>query len=252
MAAAQIRSLKRLLPIFLLPLLAFGFLLVSREDSWQPFLYVVLFGGALCAAGVFLLQHSLKRLGRLQPIGTEELKQAPPHDPMEEEEARSQTLVDLPRPRPVHLTSSGRYYIGGVVAVGVVFEVILLWHLVPLLSGLGWQATSAAESWFLVAGAVFFPAMAAIVIYGLARQKRLVANGEAALARITRQWQVRGNSWIRYEFTADGATITKNAIDVSHRLYAGMRVPVFYDAENLSHQVACCSAYYEIVVPGAP
>jgi hypothetical protein len=241
-----------LLPIFLLPLLAFGFLLVSREYSWQPFLYVVLIGAALCAAGMFSLQRSLERLEKLKPIGTEELKQSALPDPVEEEEARARTLVDLPRPRPVHLTSSGRYYIGGVVAVGVVFEVILLWHLIPLLSDLGSEATSAAESWFLLAGAVFFPAMAGIVIYGLARQKQLVVNGEAALAKITRQWQVRGNSWIRYEFTAGGATIAKNAIDVSHRLYTGMRVPVFYDADNLSHQVACCSAYYEIVFPGAP
>lgn len=249
-AALQIRSLQRLLPIFLLPLLAFGFLLVAHEDDWRPFLYVLLVAAALYAVGMRWLGRSLDRLARLQPIEAERLKRSELPDPVEEEETRARTLVELPRPRPVYLTSSGRFYIGGVIVAGAVFETILLWHLVPLLSGAGWSAALTAEGWFLSAGVLFFPALAAIVAFGLARQKELVVNGEAALARITKQWKVRGNSWIRYEFRADGTTIAKEAIDISHRLYAGMTVPVFYDAENFRRQVACCAAYYQIVLPG--
>lgn len=251
MAALQIRSLMRLLPIFLLPLLAFGFLLVSREDTWTSFLYVLLIAAALYLAGRRSLGRALWRLDQLQPLDAEHLKLSELPDPAEEEDARARTLVGMPRPRPVHLTSSGRYYIGGVVLVGIVFETVLLWHLVPLLAGAGRRVALTAEGWFMLAGVLFFPVMVAIVAFGLSRQKDLVVNGEAALARITRQWRVRGNSWIRYEFSAGGATIAREAIDVSHRLYTGMTVPVFYDAQDLSRQVACCAAYYQIVLPGA-
>jgi hypothetical protein len=249
-AALQIRSLQRLLPIFLLPLLAFGFLLVAHEDDWRPFLYVLLIGALLYLVGVRALGRSLRRLEQLQPMDRERLKLGGLLDPVEEEEQRARTLVALPRPRPVYLSSSGRYYIGGVVLAGAVFEAVLLWHLVPLLLGVGWRAALTAEGWFLGAGVLFFPTIVAIVTYGLARQKNLVVNGEAALARITRQWRVRGNSWIRYEFKAGSATIAREAVDASHRLYAGMTVPVFYDADDLSRHVACCAAYYQIVFPG--
>ncbi len=249
-AALQIRSLQRLLPIFLLPLLAFGFLLVAHEDSWLPFLYVVIAGAALCVAGVLSLGRSLERLERIKPIETEQIRRTATADPSEEEEARARTLVGLPRPRPVQLSYSGRIYMVGVSLVGAILEFILLWHLVPLLTRAGWAASLTAEAWFMVVGALLFPAAVAIVAYGLARQRHLVANGDAALARITSQWKARGNSWIRYEFSVGGATIVKEAIDVSHRLYAGMTVPVFYDAKDLRRQVACCAAYYQIVLPG--
>lgn len=249
-AALQIRSLQRLLPIFLLPLLAFGFLMVSREDSWLPFLYVVIVGAVLCVAGVLSLSRSLDKLERIEPIGAEQVRLSAMADPSEEEEARARALVGLARPRPVHLSSSGRVYMVGVALVGTLFELLLLWHLMPLLAGSGWAAMRSVEAWFMLTGVLFFPAAVAIVAYGLARQRRLVAHGDAALARVTRQWKVRGNSWIRYEFSVGGATIVKEAIDVSHRLYAGMTVPVFYDATDLRRQVACCAAYYQIVLPG--
>lgn len=249
-AALQIHSLQRLLPIFLLPLLAFGFLLVSHEDSWLPFLYVVIAGAVLCVAGVLSLGRSLERLARVEPLDAEQLKRSVTADPSEEEEARARTLVGLPKPRPVYLSSSGRLYMVGVTLAGAILELILLWHLVPWLVGSGWAAMRTADAWLMVLGALFFPAAVGIVAYGLARQRHLVAHGNAALAKVTRQWKVRGNSWIRYEFSVGGATIAREAIDVSHRLYAGMVVPVFYDAADLRRQVACCAAYYQILIPG--
>lgn len=253
-AALQIRSLQRLLPVFLLPLVAFGFLLVAHQERWQPFLYVLLVGVAFYVWARRSLGRALERLERLerlQPIDPDRLKLSALPDPSEEEDARARELARLPRPRPVELTSSGRYFVAAVLLAGAIFELILLLNLVPLLAGAGWSAVVTAEGWFLIAGALFFPSVMALVVYGLLRQKQLLVHGESALAKVIRQWKVGGNSWICYEFSAGGATLRKNAIDASHRLYTGMIVPIFYDAAKVTRQVACCAARYQIVPPGS-
>lgn len=245
-ATLQIRSLQRLLPIFLLPLLAYGLLLVARENEWQPFLYVFLAGVALCVLGVWSLGRSLHRVEKARPMDPERLKQALLHDPEEEEEARSRSILTVGRPRPVQLISSGRFYFYVLAAIFVVVELMLVRHLVRAFGRLG--GFSAWDGIALAAALGLLAAMLAIPLR-LRRQKQLVENGEVTLGKVTKQWRVRGNSWIQYEVTLGGATLKKKTVDASHRLYAGMRVPVFYDAENLSRMVPCCAAYYEVILP---
>ena len=242
-ATLQIRSLQRLLPILLLPLLAFGLLVVARENQWEPFLYVFLIAVGLCLLGVWWLGRALERVEKVQPMDPEQLKLARLSDPEIEEEARSQAMLSVGRPRPVRLIPSGRFYFSVLAAIIVAVELILLHHLIQPVSGYSFW------DWIAVAGFVGLLGVLIAVPLRLRRQKRLVENGEVALGRVTRQWRVRGNSWIQYEVTLGGATMKKNSIDASRRLYAGMKVPIFYDETDLSRQVPCCAAYYEVVLP---
>lgn len=243
MAALQIRSLQRLLPILLLPLLAFGLLMVARENQWEPFLYVFLIAVGLCVLGVWWLGRALERVEEVQPMDPERLKLARLSDPEAEEEARSQAMLRVGRPRPVRLIPSGRFYFSMLAAIVVVIELMILHHLLQAAAGFSvWD-------WIAVVGGMALLGFLIAVPLRLRRQKRLVEKGEVALGRVTKQWRVRGNSWIQYEVTLGGATLKKESIDASHRLYAGMRVPVFYDETDLSRQVPCCAAYYEVVLP---
>lgn len=248
-AALQIRSLQRLLPFLLLPVVAYGLLLVAREGDWEPFLYVFLIGVALCALGVWSLGRSLERLEKMQPLDPERLKKARLADPEQEEEARSRAMLEVGRPRPVRLISAGRFYFGVLTAIALAVEVMLLRYLVGVYSEAGSVLEFTAWDWIASAGVVTLFAILIAMALRLRRQKQLLESGEVALGRVTSQWKMRGNSWIQYEVNLGGATMKKNSLDASHRLYAGMRVPIFYDAENLSRQVPCCAAYYEVVLP---
>lgn len=250
-AALQIRSLQRLLPVFLLLVVALGFLWVAGEDEWEPFLYVLAAGALLYLAGRRWLGRSLERLDRLVPMDPERWKSGAAPDPSVEEEERARALACVPRPRAVALTPSGRALLAAMVIAALVFEILLLGHLLPMLARSGWRIVLGAEGWFLMAASVFFPVWMLVVARGFARQRRLLRNGEAAIARVIRQWKVRGNSWISYEFSVGGATLHKDALDITHRLYEGMIVPIFYDAADLQRQVACCAARYHVVLPSS-
>jgi hypothetical protein len=248
-AILQIRSLHRLLPILLLPLLAYGLLLVARQGDWEPFLYVFLLGVGLCLLGVWWLGRLLDRLENIQPLDPERVRQARLADPEAEEEEHSRAVLAVGRPRPVRLISAGRFYFGVLAAIVLAVEVLLLRHFAALYG----ETRSVAEFtlWDWMA-AVIVVALLGILIglpLRLKRQRVLLETGEVALGRVTKQWRARGNSWIQYEVSLGGATLKKKSLDASHRLYTGMKVPVFYDAEDLSRQVPCCAAYYEVVLP---
>lgn len=248
-AALQIRSLQRLLPVFLLPLLAYGLLLVARANEWQPFLYVVLAGVGFCIVGVRSLGRSLDRLEKTHPMAPEKLKQKLLPDPEEEEEARSRAMLTVTRPRPVRLISSGRFYFGVMGVIFIAVEWMLLRHVIRSIGSAGSPGGFSVWDGIAMAGALALLVLLVATPLRLRRQKRLVENGEITLGKVTKQWRVRGNSRIQYEVTLGGTTLKKETVDASHRLYAGMRVPIFYDAANLSRQVPCCAAYYEVILP---
>ncbi|MDE3135226.1 MAG: hypothetical protein KGL59_01515 [Acidobacteriota bacterium] len=238
-----------MLPILLLPLVAYGLLLVARAGDWQPFLYVFLIGVGLCLLGVWWLGRLLERLENIRPLDPERVKQARLADPDQEEEARSQAMLAVGRPRPVRLISAGRFYFGLLTAIVLAVEVLLLRYVLALYGETGSVADFTAWSWIAVAGVVSLLGILVGMPLRLKRQRHLLESGEVALGRVTRQWKVGGNSWIQYEVSLGGATLKKKSLDASHRLYTGMKVPVFYDADNLSRQVPCCAAYYEVVLP---
>ena len=76
-------------------------------------------------SGVWSLGRSLRRLESVKPTDAERLKLARLPDPEEEEEARSQAMLTVGRPRQVRLISSGRFYFGVLAAIVVAVEVML-------------------------------------------------------------------------------------------------------------------------------
>jgi len=85
----------------------------------------------------------------------------------------------------------------------------------------------------------------------IGRQKRLLADGEIATARVTKRWMARNGPNIRYEFTTPlGEHFTRGGADGSLKLSVGMNVPIFYDPQRPKKQLALCASFYEVVMPG--
>jgi len=83
------------------------------------------------------------------------------------------------------------------------------------------------------------------------RQKLLLADGEIAMARVTKRRASRHGPAIQYEFeTQLGRQFSRSAADGSGRLSAGMSVPVFYDSQDPKKQLALCGSLYEVILPG--
>lgn len=244
-AAHQVRTFQRLLPVLLLPFIAFALLMVARSDQWETFLVVMIVGLLLLYFGMRSLRHSQARLDSVKPHL--EPKTQPDAFSLDVDEVGRQTkaLLQMPRPRPVRLTPAGRFYFGIAAALVALLEVILLWHLVPNFLESGLSQTT----WTLVVGMALCLLILAAIPYYLSRQKNLVMNGEIGLAKVVKQWRVRGNSFISYELQSAGASRRREVVDCTHRLYQEMTVPVFYDPSQPTRQIACCAAYYEVVLP---
>jgi hypothetical protein len=250
-AIHQVDSLRRLLPVLLLPLVAFGMLLVSRQQSWISFLLVIAVGGLLWLLAARSLGRALVRLQSARPTVTVTSRLGPLADPLEEEEARAKLLLDAPRPRPVRLTSAGRFYLIALAGVGVLFELLLLRRVYRSLSEPGTLSALPVIHWLEIALAGLVLGVLVALLVGLVRQKRLLSVGGVAVGRVTSQWRVRGSSWIRYQVEVGGSTVEKSVADPTHRFHPGMALPVFYDPEDHSRQVACCAAFYQVVLPPA-
>jgi hypothetical protein len=82
------------------------------------------------------------------------------------------------------------------------------------------------------------------------KDRKLLAEGDLAIAVVTRQKLNGGKhrtSEIRYEFKDKaGKLVEGKGIDDSWELYEDMEVPVFYDPDNSGRNVAICSALCEI------
>ena len=250
-AIHQVSSLRRLLPVLLLPVVAFGMLLVSRQQSWLWFLLVIAVGGLLWFLAAVSLGRMLVRLQNARPTVAVTTRLGPLADPLEEEEARAKLLLDAPRPRPVRLTSSGRFYLIALAGVGALFELLLLRRVLRSLSEPGTLSALPVIHWLEIALAGLVLGVLVALLLGLVRQKRLLSLGAVAVGRVTGQWRVRGNSWIRYQVEVGGSTVEKSVADPTHRFHPGMALPVFYDPEDLNRQLACCAAFYQVVLPPA-
>jgi hypothetical protein len=247
-AAHQVRSLQRLLPVLLLPLLAFGLLMVARSEEWETFLAVVILGMVVLYGGLRSLRRSLERLESVQPVLAQATKPEAFSLDVDEVGRQTKELLKMARPRPVQLTPTGRVYFGLIVGLFAVLEVILLWHLVSAFGEAVGEGLSASD-WTLVAGVLFCVLVLGAVPYLLSRQKNLVMNGDLGLGKVVRRWRVRGNAYISYELEVGGETLRREAVDCTHRLYKEMVVPVFYDPAKPNRQIASCAAYYEVVLP---
>jgi hypothetical protein len=112
---------------------------------------------------------------------------------------------------------------------------------------------SAGESQFPVyAGSTGFIVLYMVVmVYLVGKQKRLLAEGEMAMAHVTKRWMTRKGPRILYEFTAPtGQHFSRGAADSTLRLSVGMNMPIFYDPKRPKRQLALCASLYEVVMPG--
>jgi hypothetical protein len=162
----------------------------------------------------------------------------------------SRMLAELPRPRPVRISRRGKI-------IATVVSAALLASLGIYAAGL--SATSrvadgnAGRPQFSVypLSIAFVAVVAFVMLNALARQKRLLADGEMATAQVTKRWMARNGPNIRYEFnTPLGEHFSRGAADGSRQLSVGMIVPIFYDPQKPKKQLALCASFYEVILRG--
>lgn len=166
-------------------------------------------------------------------------------------EQQFRTLLELPRPRPVRLSARGKSSLI-VLAAGLLLLVIIL-TLMASLPEAGTRRSIAPGRMILVYAVPLglVAVLGLLMRRGLAREKELLAEGELTLGRVTRQWRCRNGNGIRYEFTpAGGQSISRSCTDYSRQFSEGMAVPVFYQTDQPSRQIAACGSFYEIAAPG--
>ncbi len=186
------------------------------------------------------MRHAVNPLNDIPPVGNV----SGPYDEM------SRILAELPRSRPVRMSRRGKIIATMVSAA--------------LLASLGIYATSMAAQRAVAgqyAGPPPFPVYALsiafvvvvvlVLLNALSRQKRLLADGEMAMAQVTKRWMARNGPNIRYEFTTPlGEYFSRGAADASRQLSVGMNVPIFYDPQRPKRQLALCASFYEVILPG--
>ncbi len=168
-------------------------------------------------------------------------------------EARYAAIAALPAPRPVR-----RSPVAGGAAVAVVTALKLV--ALGLIANIFWSLKN------LTSVSTFFPAhkgsffgfgfvAVAIAITSTAqrKQRKLVANGEVAIATISGRYQINYDWHLRYTFQdKSGQEIMNDALDNSGRslLNSGQQMLVYYEPENPRKAVAQSESWYEPSVAG--
>jgi hypothetical protein len=254
-AERQTRLLLRVLPVLVI---VFDTpLIIWVLTGHAALLGLVFFGLLAIAPAVFIVlavRRSLKKIvtsttlapGKLSPTGAPEIE-APSQDPAEQ----FRILLGLPRPRPVRLSPRGKSSLT-IMGAGVLLLATLLVLMASLPPAAGRKNIAPQRLALVYALPVGLAGVLAVLMKrGLAHERRLLAEGELALGRVTRQWSSRNGNGIRYEFaTQAGETISRSATDYSRQFYEGMSVPVFYETQQPKKQIALCGSFYEIELPG--
>jgi hypothetical protein len=170
---------------------------------------------------------------------------AGPYDEM------SRVLAALPRPRPVRMSRRAKM-IAMVVLVALLAS-LGIYAAAGVLAQRAAGGRNSGESQFPVyaLSIAFIVVFDIVMLSVIGRQKRLLAEGEMATARVTKQWMARNGPNIFYEFTTPlGEHFSRGAADGSRQLSEGMYVPVFYDPQKPKRQLALCASLYEVVLPG--
>ena len=183
------------------------------------------------------------------------LEESAPPDPSFDERVAgpydeiARVLVDLPRPRPIRMSRRGKSTLVLVAAV-------LIASMGIFLAGLAAKSPERAtpgqsQTLPFTLPILFILVIVALMLRQITRQKLLLADGEIAMARVTKRRASRHGPAIQYEFgTPLGQQFSRGAADGSGRVSAGMSVPVFYDPQNPKRQLALCGSLYEVILPG--
>jgi hypothetical protein len=160
-------------------------------------------------------------------------------------------LTELPRPRQVRMSRQGKMSVTMISVALLVFACALIAMAVMQPAAAPGNITSPARPLVYVLPLGLVAVIMFVMQRALDRQRQLLADGELAMARVTKQWTARNGNGIRYEFaTPAGETLSRMTTDNARQLLVGMTVPVFYDPQQPKKQVALCAAFYEIVLPG--
>ena len=162
---------------------------------------------------------------------------------------RYATLTQLPRPRRVRMSHQGKINVTMISIALMIFAGALVAMVVIQPASGGSFTPPRPVIYLLPLGLV--AAIAFVMRRSLVQQRWLLAEGEIAMALVTKQWAARNGHGIRYEFTTpEGEAFSRMTTDYARQLLAGMSVPIFYDPEEPKKQVALCAAFYELVLPG--
>lgn len=165
-----------------------------------------------------------------------------------EASAKYQALLRTSRPREIRMSSSGKF---GIIA-GTLFSLGLATafgaHIYTKWALHQSFVQFKGEDW--VVGGIGI--LLLLVPYGIWRgQKKecdLLENGDVALGKVTRQWTGKDTSSISGEFKdSSGQVRNFSGFDNTKSLFVGMTVPVFYDRENPTRQIAYCATAHEVV-----
>ena len=159
-------------------------------------------------------------------------------------------LAQLPTPRPIRLSRSGKMNVT-IIAVALVLFAGVLITVAVLQPPLARRNFGPAN----MIGYVLPVILLAVITFAMQRamlqQRHLLSEGAMAMARVTKQWTARNGNGIRYEFaTPTGEKFSRMSVDSQRRVFTGMDTPVFYDAQQPKKQVALCASFYEVVLPG--
>ena len=170
-------------------------------------------------------------------------------EPTAEANAKYQALMRTSRPREIRMSSQGKFGIIAGLLMALGFAAVIGLHLyakwVPRQSFARFQG----GDWFMGG----FGALLLLLPFGIWRGQKteydLLENGEVALAKVTRQWSGdKGSSSIECEFKDFSGQMHKViATDNTRKLLQSMSVPVFYDGDNPTRQIAYCATVHEVV-----
>jgi hypothetical protein len=162
----------------------------------------------------------------------------------------SRALAELPRPRAVRMSRRGKSTVALIVVVIAVSMGMFFAGLSARSAVMARNGSSPQYAPFVLP-IIFLLVIAPLMVRTITRQKILLTDGEIATARVTDQRRARHGATIRYDFTTRlGDHFSRGASDGPGQLSVGMNVPIFYDPQNPSKQLALCGSFYEVVLPG--
>jgi hypothetical protein len=169
-------------------------------------------------------------------------------EPSVEASAKYQALLRTSCPREIRMSSQGKFGVIAGLLMSLGFAAVIGMHLYTKWALRQSFVRFQPSDWFMAG----FAALMLLLPFGIWRGQKtecdLLENGEVALAKVTRQWTNRNSSSIECEFKDSSGQVHKAiAVDNSRKLLQSMSVPVFYDRENPTRQVAYCATLHEVV-----
>jgi hypothetical protein len=254
----QTRLFLRLLPVLVILFDAPLVIWIFIGHAEVPVLAALLAVAIIPAILVVLVVRGKVRVGALgalaaQPAATVTSQAGTTSIAAPSEEVAKQyaLLAELLRPRPVRMSRQGKMNVAIISIALLVFAGVLAAMSVMQPAAARKNLTPSPRPLVYVLSLGLVALIALVMQRSLNRQRQLLAKGELAMARVTKQWIARNGNGIRYEFTTPaGETFSRMATDSARQLLVGMSAPIFYDPQRPKRQVALCACFYEIMLSG--